>query len=150
MRPDFSLVSPGSSIRPDTKGSRSTLTPSAMTVVSSRFIWLAASNLMAQGYGCSNEGDVHTCAIVGAAHHLVGDGHFTEMYSLDFEKDSALMSHMGEGNWKVARKDRPIRLIDRSLEIGGLENPPTLVFSEQLGPGTIVSLVTIAIRGTGS
>jgi len=108
---------------------------------------LAASNLMAQGFGYSNEGDVHTCALVGAAHHLVGDGHFTEMYSLDFEKDSALMSHMGEGNWKVARKDRPIRLIDRPLEIGGLENPPTLVFSAQPGPATIVSLATIADYG---
>jgi L-arabinose isomerase len=108
---------------------------------------LAASNLMAQGYGYSNEGDVHTCAIVGAAHHLVGDGHFTEMYSLDYEKDSALMSHMGEGNWKIARKDRPIRLIDRPLEIGGLGNPPTLVFSAQPGPATIVSLVTIADWG---
>ena len=26
---------------------------------------------------------------------------------MDFELDSVLVSHMGEGNWKVARKDRP-------------------------------------------
>jgi L-arabinose isomerase len=108
---------------------------------------LAASNLMAQGYGYSNEGDIHTCAMVAAGHLLAGVGHFTEMYSLDFDKDSALMSHMGEGNWKIARKDRPVRLIDRPLEIGGLENPPTLVFSAQPGPGTLVSLVSIAEYG---
>jgi len=108
---------------------------------------LAASNLMAKGYAYSNEGDVHTAALVGATHTLVGDGHFTEMYSLDFEKDSALMSHMGEGNWKIARKDRPIKLIDRELEIGSLSNPPTVVFSAQPGPATIVSLVSLAGQG---
>lgn len=104
---------------------------------------LAASNLMAKGYAYSNEGDVHTAAMVGAGHVLAGGGHFTEMYSLDFTRDSALMSHMGEGNWRIARTDRPIRLIDRELEIGGLSNPPTLVFSAQPGPATIVSLVPL-------
>ncbi len=104
---------------------------------------LAASNLMAKGYAYSNEGDVHTAAMVGAGHVIAGDAHFTEMYSLDFRRDSALMSHMGEGNWHIARKDRPIRLIDRELEIGGLSNPPTLVFSAQPGPATIVSLVPL-------
>ncbi len=104
---------------------------------------LAASNLMAKGYAYSNEGDVHTAALVGAGHVLVGDAHFTEMYSLDYEKDSALMSHMGEGNWKIARKDRTIKLIDRELEIGGLDNPPTTVFSAQPGPGTLVSLAPL-------
>jgi L-arabinose isomerase len=108
---------------------------------------LAASNLMARGYAYSNEGDIHACAMVGAGHLLVGNGHFTEMYSLDFERDSALMSHMGEGNWKIARKDRPVRLIDRPLEIGGLGNPPTVVFSVQPGPATLVSLVSIAEWG---
>ena len=95
---------------------------------------LAGSNLMAKGYGYSNEGDVHTAMMVGAGHLLVGPAHFTEMYSLDFEKDAALMSHMGEGNWKIARKDRPVKLINRELEIGGLSNPPTVVFSAQPGP----------------
>jgi len=104
---------------------------------------LAASNLMAKGYAYSNEGDVHSAMLVGAAHVLVGAAHFTEMYSLDFEKDSALMCHMGEGNWRIARKDRPIRLINRELEIGGLSNPPTVVFSAQPGPSTLVSLASI-------
>ena len=104
---------------------------------------LAASNLMAKGYAYSNEGDVHTAALVGAGHVIAGNGHFTEMYSLDFARDSALMSHMEEGNWRTARTDRPIRLIDRPLEIGGLSNPPTLVFSAQPGPATLVSLVPL-------
>jgi L-arabinose isomerase len=65
------------------------------------------------------------------------------MYSLDFGKDAALMSHMGEGNWKIARKDRPVKLIDRPLDIGDLENPPTAVFSAEPGDATMISLVPI-------
>src|SRR5699024_3504304 len=58
----------------------------------------AASTLMAQGYGFAGEGDVLAAAIVHAGHQLAGDGHFTEMYAMDFPSDSILMSHMGEGN----------------------------------------------------
>jgi len=54
-----------------------------------------------------------------------------------------LMSHMGEGNYMIARKDRPIRLANRVLGIGDLENPPTFVFQAQPGPATFVSLVPI-------
>lgn len=104
---------------------------------------LTGSNLMAKGYAYSNEGDVHTAMMVGAGHLLIGPAHFTEMYSLDFAKDSALMSHMGEGNWRIARRDRPIKLINRELEIGGLSSPPTVVFSAQPGPATLVSLASI-------
>ncbi|HMK96690.1 MAG TPA: hypothetical protein VK425_04025, partial [Acidimicrobiales bacterium] len=39
--------------------------------------------------------------------------------------------------------DRPIRLIDRPLGIGGLGNPPTAVFSAQPGPATTVTLVPL-------
>jgi len=104
---------------------------------------LGASNLMAMGYGYAGEGDTNTATLCTAGQVLIGDAHFTEMYSLDFAKDTALMSHMGEGNWKIARRDRPIKLIDRPLEIGGLSNPPTLVFSAQPGPATLVSLAAI-------
>ena len=104
---------------------------------------LGASNLLAKGYGYAAEGDTNTVAMTGAGHVLIGDPHFTEMYSLDYKKDTALMSHMGEGNWKIARKDRPVKLINRELEIGSLENPPTPVFSAQPGVSTMVSLASI-------
>jgi L-arabinose isomerase len=104
---------------------------------------MASSNLMAKGYGYSAEGDICGAIAVTAGHILAGDAHFTEMYAMDFERDSVLMSHMGEGNWKIARNDRPIRLIDRPLGIGGLENPPTVVFSAQPGTATLVSMVSI-------
>jgi L-arabinose isomerase len=104
---------------------------------------LAASDLMADGYGYGAEGDTNTAALMCAGHVLAGDAHFSEMYAMDFGLGSVLISHMGEGNWRVARPDRPIRLIDRELGIGGLGNPPTAVFSAQPGPATTASLVPL-------
>ena len=103
----------------------------------------AASSLMAAGYGYGAEGDALAACMVYAGHQLIGDGHFTEMYAMDFPSDSILMSHMGEGNWKVARRDRPVRLIKRSLGIGKLGDPPTFLFQYQPGPATLAALVSL-------
>ena len=103
----------------------------------------AASTLMAQGYGYAAEGDVLTAAMVSAGHVLIGDAHFTEMYAMDFPSDSILQSHMGEGNWKIARRDRRVRLIKRPLGIGRLDDPPTFLFQYQPGPATLATLVSL-------
>jgi L-arabinose isomerase len=104
---------------------------------------LAASDLMADGYGFAAEGDTNTASLMCAAQALIGDAHFSEMYAMDWELDSVLISHMGEGNWKIARRDRPIKLIDRPLGIGRLDNPPTPVFSAEPGPATTAALVPL-------
>jgi L-arabinose isomerase len=104
---------------------------------------LGASNLLAKGYGYSAEGDTNVLILTVIGHMLVGDPHFTEMYSLDFGKDAAMLSHMGEGNWKVARKDRGVTLIDRPLDIGDLDNPPTPKFNIEPGSATLISLVSV-------
>jgi L-arabinose isomerase len=98
---------------------------------------------MADGYGFAAEGDTNTATLMCAAQTLIGDAHFSEMYAMDWDLDSVLISHMGEGNWKIARKDRPIRLIDRPLGIGRLDNPPTPVFSAEPGPATSAALVPL-------
>ena len=108
-----------------------------------RLPFAAASSLMAKGYGFAGEGDTLTAALVRAAHVLLGDAHFTEMYAMDFPTDSILMSHMGEGNWKIARSDKPVRLIKRPIAIGGLDDPPTFVFEYQPGPATLATLVSL-------
>jgi len=103
----------------------------------------AASTLMARGYGYAAEGDVLTACLVSAGHVLIGDAHFTEMYAMDFPSGSVLMSHMGEGNWKIARSDRPVKLIKRPLGIGKLADPPTFLFQYQPGPATLATLVSL-------
>jgi L-arabinose isomerase len=104
---------------------------------------LAASDLMADGYGYAAEGDTNTASLMCAGQTMIGDAHFSEMYAMDWELDSVLISHMGEGNWKVARTDRPVRLIDRELGIGRLDNPPTPVFSAEPGVATTAALVPL-------
>ncbi len=108
-----------------------------------RLPFAAASSLMAKGYGFAGEGDLLTAALVRAGHVLIGDAHFTEMYAMDFPSDSVLMSHMGEGNWRIARDDRPVRLIKRPIAIGGLDDPPTFLFEYQPGPATLATLVAL-------
>ncbi len=98
---------------------------------------------MADGYGYGAEGDTNTASLMCAGQTMIGDAHFSEMYAMDWELDSVLISHMGEGNWKIARDDRPVRLIDRELGIGRLDNPPTPVFSAQPGVATAAALVPI-------
>jgi L-arabinose isomerase len=106
----------------------------------------AASSLMAAGYAFAAEGDALTAALMAAATDLLGDTQFTEMYAMDFARDAILMSHMGEGNWALARDDRPVRLIKRPLGIGGLDDPPTFLFQYRPGPATLATLV--ALEGT--
>src|SRR3954453_7088362 len=103
----------------------------------------AASSLMAKGYGFGAEGDGLTAALMCAARDLLGDTQFTEMYAMDFPSDSILMSHMGEGNWALAREDRPVRLIKRPLGIGGLGDPPTFLFQYATGPMTLACLISL-------
>jgi L-arabinose isomerase len=103
----------------------------------------AASSLMAKGYGFAAEGDPLTGALMCAATDLLGETQFTEMYAMDFERDAILMSHMGEGNWAMARRDRPVKLIKRPLGIGALEDPPTFLFEYETGPMTLATLVVL-------
>ena len=103
----------------------------------------AASTLLAEGYGYGAEGDMCSAALVAAGHTLAGQANFTEMYAMDFDRDTALMSHMGEGNWKFARSDRKVRLIHRELGIGRLGPPPTFLFQFQPGPMTLASLIPL-------
>ena len=103
----------------------------------------AASSLMAKGIGFGAEGDALTAALMVAARDLVGDTQFTEMYAMDFARDAVLLSHMGEGNWALARDDRPVRLIKRPLGIGGLDDPPTFLFQYRPGPATLATLISL-------
>jgi L-arabinose isomerase len=109
----------------------------------SRLPLAAASSLMAKGYGFAAEGDGLTAALMCAAQNLIGETQFTEMYAMDFPRDAFLMSHMGEGNWALARDDRPVRLIKRPLGIGGLDDPPTFLFQYRVGAATLATLVAL-------
>lgn len=113
-----------------------------------RLPFLAASNLMADGYGYAAEGD-SMCAVLMKLAMISCDGNatFSEMYAMDFAHEAILMCHAGEGNWKVARKDRKPRLIDKVFNEGGLDNPPTPLFTPEPGPATVISFAYLGEGG---
>ena len=107
----------------------------------------AASNLLAEGYGYAAEGDYMCASMVAAADALgSNDANFTEMYTMDFAKKAIIFCHAGEGNWATHRKDMKVKLIDRYLGEGGLENPPPHIFTPEVGRATLTSL---AYAGNG-
>lgn len=104
---------------------------------------LAASSLMADGYGYGAEGDATAAMLMAAMICLCGQANFSEMYMMDLKRDAVLMCHQGEGNWATARKDRKPYLKNRVLSEGGLDDPPTLLFTPEPGEGAIMSLVQV-------
>ncbi|HGJ66131.1 TPA: hypothetical protein ENS27_12220 [bacterium] len=107
--------------------------------------FLASSKLLAEGYGFGGEGDITSASAVTMMNELTGMANFTEMFTMDFGGNSVLMSHMGECNWKMARKDRPVQLVLDDLGIADLKMPPVLLrFALEPGDVTLVSLTTLA------
>jgi L-arabinose isomerase len=106
--------------------------------------FLAASKLLAEGYGFGGEGDVTSAAVVCMMQKLAGEANFTEMFTMDFAHNAVLMMHMGEGNWRMARKDEPVHVLRNSLDaIMSVRTPPVLLaFSLEPGEVTLVSLTT--------
>jgi len=106
--------------------------------------FLASSKLLAEGYGFGGEGDVTSAAAVAMMAELASAANFTEMFTMDFDGNAALMMHMGEANWKMARKDEPIHLLRSALGLVDVRVEPLLLaFSLEPGEATLVSLTTL-------
>ncbi|MCX6030873.1 MAG: hypothetical protein NT169_16455 [Chloroflexi bacterium] len=108
--------------------------------------FLAAAKLLAEGYGFGGEGDATSAAAVCMMQALAGQANFTEMFTMDFAGNAILMMHMGEGNWRMARPDEPVRVVGTtsSAIMDVRINPLLLAFSLAPGPVTLVSLTTVA------
>jgi L-arabinose isomerase len=107
--------------------------------------FLASSKLLGEGYGFGGEGDVTSAAAVAMMGQLAGAANFTEMFTMDLDGNAALMMHMGEGNWQMARQDEPIHAVRSTLGLIDLRfDPVLLAFSLQPGEATLVSLTTTA------
>ncbi len=104
---------------------------------------LAASNLLADGYGYAAEGDSTAAVLAAAMQRLCGNANFSEMYMMDHVRNAVLMCHQGEGNWKTARRDEKPFLKNRVLSEGGLSNPPTLIFTPEPGRACVLSLTHV-------
>lgn len=103
---------------------------------------LAASTFLGEGIMVSCEGDVTAAAALILMRELNGAANFTEMFTMDFTHDAILMSHCGQGNWRMADRDAPINLRLQPFWKGAHGAGASLVFALEPGDVTLLCLTT--------
>jgi len=103
--------------------------------------FVAASRLMAEGIGFGGEGDLIAAAATTFFNWLKPPASFSEIFTIDFAGDSLFLSHMGEANTAMARRDRKIPLVGRPAPITRTRGRQlALVTCFAPGPATIAAL----------
>ncbi len=103
--------------------------------------FVAASRLMAEGIGFGGEGDLIAAAATTFFNWLKPPASFSEIFTIDFAGDSLFISHMGEANTAMARRDRKIPLVGRPAPITRTRGRQlALVTSFEPGPATMAAL----------
>jgi len=103
--------------------------------------FVAASRLMAEGIGFGGEGDLVAAAATTFFNWLAPPASFSEIFTIDFAGQALFVSHMGEANVGMARRDRPVPLVARPTPITRTRDRQlALVTSFEPGPATLVAL----------
>jgi L-arabinose isomerase len=103
--------------------------------------FVAASRLMAEGVGFGGEGDLVAAAASSLFNWLCPPASFSEIFTVDFAGNGLLMSHMGEANVAMARRDRRVPLVGRPAPITRTRDRQLcLVTSFEPGPATLMAL----------
>ncbi len=103
--------------------------------------FVTASRLMAEGIGFGGEGDLIAAAATSFFNWLQPPASFSEIFTIDFAGGSLFMSHMGEANVAMARRDRKVPLVARPTPITRTRDRQlALVTSFEPGPATFMAL----------
>lgn len=103
--------------------------------------FVAVSRMMADGMGFAGEGDLVGAAGSWFLNRLCPPASFSEIFTIDFAGNGLLLSHMGEANVALARKDRKIPLVARPTPIIRTRaRQLALVNSFEPGPATLCAL----------
>ena len=106
--------------------------------------FVAASRLMADGIGFGGEGDLIAAAATAFFNWLKTPASFSEIFTTDFAGDALFMSHMGEANVAMARRDRKVALVARPTPITRTRDRQlALVTSFEPGPATFAALTQV-------
>ena len=101
--------------------------------------FVAVSRLMADGLGFAGEGDIIGAAGTWLLNCLCPPASFSEVFAVDFEGNSLLLSHMGEANTAMARKDRKPPLVAQPQALGRTRGRQlAIVVSFEPGPATLL------------
>ncbi len=103
--------------------------------------FVAASRLLAEGVGFGGEGDVIGAAGTCLLNWLAAPASFTEIFTIDFAGNGLFMSHMGEANVAMARKDGKVSLVARPGPITRTRGRQlALAAGMEAGPATFYAL----------
>lgn len=103
--------------------------------------FVAVSRMMADGIGFAGEGDMIGAAGTWLLHRLCPPASFSEIFTIDFAGNGVLLSHMGEANVAMARRDRPVPLVARPVPVTRtLGRQLALVTTFEPGPATLCAL----------
>lgn len=109
--------------------------------------FVAASRLMAEGYGFGGEGDLISTMATRMFHFLAPPVSFTEIFTTDYKNNALFFSHMGEMNVAMARRDRKVALRARPKGVVPTRHRQlVLITNPEPGPATFAALVQ---GGTG-
>jgi L-arabinose isomerase len=119
--------------------------------------FVAASRLLAEGVGFAGEGDVVGAIGTWLLGRLQPPASFSEIFTIDFAGNGLLMSHMGEINVAMARRDRKPPLVARPTPIArtrarqlaipaSLEPGPATLCALAQGPGGRWRLIAGRVR----
>ena len=100
----------------------------------------AINTLMAEGMGYAGEGDALRAAMMRQCYELSGEANFTEIYTVDFQRDLMLMSHMQECNINIAGKPENVRLYRKPFWVKGVPDYPGMLFTSQPGKYTLAAI----------
>ncbi len=103
--------------------------------------FLGISCLLREGIGYGGEGDIFSATAVLLAQILSGgNATFTEMFTTDYRNSRIYMTHMGESNIGLRRKDAPVKMFLNKMALGN--GIPTVVpsFSAKPGKYTLLNL----------
>ncbi|MDD5484119.1 MAG: hypothetical protein PHP98_10820 [Kiritimatiellae bacterium] len=104
--------------------------------------FLGINKLLAEGLGYAGEGNVTIAAFMAQLRQLCGAANFTEIYTVDYERNLMVMTHMQECNPALARKDRKIRLVRKDFWAPGVKPYAGMHFTLEPGPVTLCNLTT--------
>jgi L-arabinose isomerase len=106
--------------------------------------FVAACRMLADGIGFGGEGDVISAAYSAFTSWLQPLATFSEIFSIDFGGNTVLLSHMGEANVAMARKNRKPSMVRASAAIVPITGSQMgLVFGFQPGPATLTALTLV-------
>lgn len=105
------------------------------------------NRLMAEGCGYAGEGDALRAALMAEMRLLAEPVNFTEIYTVDFERQRMLMTHMQECNPACARKDRQLRLRSMPFFATDPESYSGMYFTVEPGPVTLATLTEDGVGG---